>query len=371
MVLLNAQGEVADFVNESQFEAGESAYTCVALHAALIHYAGEPGHGPTGTGEQVDQLGDLWYGKEEGSFAASNTNGMSIDAEYLALSGMGLRFYALPISAASAHASDIAYVKAWLSVGLPVLICGAEAGMFDMDLGDVVPYAWPPSGNHAIVACGIAGDGNLLVRDAASIDKKIGLRPGPRRYDVSKLQLVSGTAIQVPWLPTVPIAFDPTKEELVTTIDLTTPGVSGYFSAHGAGWLCSSNGVPIGGAMLTFYQSYGNAALCGLTFLGLPLSGEKPLGDYPAYSQMAGSGIVLQFFERGVLCYDPQHRYDSPPGAGSVYLAHLYSGAGVDPEVAILQAKLTALQAQPAPVLSAAQVAAFEAFVEAFGYKIT
>lgn len=370
MVALNAAGEVADFVNESQFEPGESAYICVALHAALIHYAGQPGHGPTGTGEQVDQMGDLWYGREEGSFAASNTNGMSLDAEYLMLAGMGARFYRLPITPLSGRMSDIVTLRAWLRLGFPVLICGAESGMVDLDLGGIVPYAWPPSGNHCIVACGIASDGNLLVRDAASIAPS-GVRPGPRRYDVSKLQLVSGTAIQVPWLPTVPIGFDPTKEDATMTIDLNTPGVSGYFSEHGAGWLCT-NGVPIGGAMLTFYQGYGNAALCGLTFLGLPLTGEKPIGDSPAYAHLAGLGIVLQFFERGVLCYDPQHLYDSPPGAGSVYPAHLYSGAGVDPEVGKLAAQITALQAQPppAPVPTAGELQALEQLAAAFGKKI-
>ena len=104
----------------------------------------------------------------------------------------------------------------------------------------------------------------------------------------------------------------------------------------------------IGGAILAFYQGYGNAASCGLTFLGLPKSNERPIGGYPGYAHLAGQGIVLQFFERGVLVYDPQHQVDSPPGAGPVYLAHLYTGAGVDPMVGKLEAQITAMQSQPA-----------------------
>lgn len=131
-------------------------------------------------------------------------------------------------------------------------------------------------------------------------------------------------------------------------IDLSIPEVASHFSANGATWLCKQTGKPIGGAILTFYQSYGNAALCGLTFLGLPLSGEKPIQSFAGYEHLAGKGIVLQPFERGIAIYDPTHEYDNPPGAGAVYLAHLYSGAGVDPEVAQLQAQLTAARAQSA-----------------------
>jgi hypothetical protein len=194
--------EVASFVNENQFEGGESAYECVAFSAALCRYAGKPGQSPTGTGEQVDQLADYWYARLEGSSNASNTNGMSLQAEYTMLQGLGLKYY--PSS------TSLNYIKAWLALGYPLLICGAETGMHDLDLGDRVPYAWTPTGNHCIVASGIASDGNLLVRDTASI-APTGVRPGPRRYDASKLQLISATAISLPWLPVQPQGFDPTK----------------------------------------------------------------------------------------------------------------------------------------------------------------
>ena len=252
-ITLNQHGEVADFVNESQFEGGESAFECVAFSAALCKYAGQPGHGPTGTGEGVDQLADYWYTNLEGDNTASNTNGMSSQDEYTMLQGMGLAFHPIAITGENTH--DVASVKAWLRYGFPVMICGAESGMFDMDLGDVVPYSWTPTGNHCIVASGIAPDGNLLVRDTASIAPN-GVRPGPRRYDAGKLELVSATAIAMHWLPGVPANFDPTQGGMM--IDLSNPTVATYFAlVNGNQWQCKSNGFIIHGAILAHYQRIG------------------------------------------------------------------------------------------------------------------
>lgn len=205
---LNQHGEVCDLVDANQFHPGLSSFECAAYSAALIFYAGEPGKGPKGNGTQIEALANHWYGKEEGSDAASNKNGMSLDAEYMMLRGMSMHYRALPITGDNAH--NVAYIKAWLRLGYPVMICGAEAGMHDLELGDRVPYNWIPSGNHCIVASGIASDGSLLVHDTASIDTTHWtVRPGPRHYDASKLQLISGTAVQVPWLATMPASVDP------------------------------------------------------------------------------------------------------------------------------------------------------------------
>src|SRR6266568_6884684 len=90
--------------------------------------------------------------------------------------------------------------------------------------------------------------------------------------------------------------------------------------------------------ILGFYRKYGNDALCGLTHLGLPVSNEIPIGGV--------QGAVKQHFERGVLFYDQNHAIDNPPGSGSVYLAHLYSGPGQDPRIAELSAQVADLQKQ-------------------------
>src|SRR5258708_40146865 len=78
------------------------------------------------------------------------------------------------------------------------MLCGAETGMYDIGLGDIVPYAWTPTGNHCIVVSGVDANGNFLVHDCASIAPS-GVRPGPRTYDASKLQIVSATAVIPPW----------------------------------------------------------------------------------------------------------------------------------------------------------------------------
>lgn len=195
MVNLNAHGEVADFTDESQFLQGHSAFECVAYCASLIFYCGPPGQGPRGNGLEITVLAQRWYGQLEGSNLASNTNGMGLPAEYDMLSGMKLSYHAL--------AATVQAVKEALAEGYPCLICGAEDSYYDVELGDRVPYSWNPVGNHALVASGVAQDGNLLVHDTASIGPD-GVRPGPRIYDASKMQLVSATAVRPPWLQVTP-----------------------------------------------------------------------------------------------------------------------------------------------------------------------
>lgn len=187
--MLNSKGEIADFVDVSQFIPGRSAYECVAYSAALIYYAGLPGHGPTGTALQASNLAQYWYGREEGSNLASNTNGMSLDALYNMLQGMGLTYQPLDADISTIH-------NAFEFGGVPIMLCGAETGMYDLGLGDRVPYAWTPTGNHCIVISGVRSDGNLLVHDCANVSSA-GVRPGPRVYDASKLQIVSATAVHL------------------------------------------------------------------------------------------------------------------------------------------------------------------------------
>jgi hypothetical protein len=255
---------------------------------------------------------------------------MSLDAEYSMLDGMGMHYQAC--------AANVPAVKEALQKGYPLIICGAETGMHDLELGGAVPYSWTPTGNHAIVASGIAPDGNLLVHDCASVSSS-GVRPGPRHYDATKLQLVSATAIIPSWL-----------EDIV--IDLNTPGVGNYFTlVNGDQWQCKQNGKIIHGAILAEYRRYGNAGLAGLTFLGLPLSNEIAIPDHVP--------CVKQYFERGVLVYDPSpHKLDNPPGAGDVYSAHLYNGLGQDPLIPTLQAQIDQLKAQSsdAPLATIKQI---------------
>ena len=121
------------------------------------------------------------------------------------------------------------------------------------------------------------------------------------------------------------------------TIDLNTPGVGNYFSADGDIWKCT-NGNIIGHAILDFYRSFGNSGLCGLTYLGLPLTSEISIEE----------GRTYQRFERGVVCYDPARTNDNPPGASSsCYLMHIDSGPGQDPRVGQLESEIAQLKAVP------------------------
>lgn len=123
-----------------------------------------------------------------------------------------------------------------------------------------------------------------------------------------------------------------------TTIDLTNGTVASHFSgADNTMWTCKDNGFIVGHAILDFYRKFGGDALCGLAYLGLPCSNEQSVGH---------PGVVYQRFERGILCYDPGHVLDNPPGSGPVYLMHIDSGIGQDPRIAQLQSQITDLQGQ-------------------------
>ena len=146
---------------------------------------------------------------------------------------------------------------------------------------------------------------------------------------------------------------------VTTMIDLSSPGVGNFFTAGQMGWNCRQTGKNVHGEILAFYQAFGGNALCGLTHLGLPVSNEISLGGT--------HGAVRQHFENGVIFFDPAHEFDSRPGdsAARVYLAHIYSGPGVDPKVAELEAELATAQKpggiDPAHVLSFQQTAAAQA----------
>lgn len=305
MVQLNSKNEVADLLSIDQFIGGHSAYECVAYSASLLKYAGQPGHGPTGSVLEASNLAQFWYGRETGSNTADNTSGMSLAQEYDMLKGIGLAYEPLVAS--------VDAVKAALNQGRPVLFCGAETGMHDVALGDTVPYSWPPSGNHAIVISGIAPDGNLLVHDCASI-APTGVRPGPRTYDINKLQPVSATAIMPPWLA---------EEDM--SIDINSPGVGNYFTETDAEhWTCKNTGKVLQFGVLAFYKAQG-----GLSRLGLPVSNEIPL--------VTGAPETRQHFERGCVFYDQGRKYDNPPGAsGPCYYAHIYSGPAWEAVIAPL-----------------------------------
>lgn len=88
----------------------------------------------------------------------------------------------------------------------------------------------------------------------------------------------------------------------------------GYFTEIDAKhWKCNRNGNIVQFGILGFYQ-------------GLSIDGQSlPLPGLPTspeiYTKINGKDVVVQFYERGILVYDPGHGLDSQPGTKDCYLA--------------------------------------------------
>lgn len=105
------------------------------------------------------------------------------------------------------------------------------------------------------------------------------------------------------------------------TITLTIATANGFFvdispqNAPSTMWHCLKNGCSIGNAILQYYRTCTNSNLNGVSQFGLPLTNEQP-DKVP--------GTTYQLFERGVICYDPNHKNDSAVGvSGPCYPGHV------------------------------------------------
>lgn len=143
-------------------------------------------------------------------------------------------------------------------------------------------------------------------------------------------------------------------EQVPMAISLSSPGVGAFYKqkpGDSGAWLCTVKGCEyeVHGAILTTMRMVGGAGLCGLTWWGLPKSGEYSK-NVPGHPEIVG-----QRFERvEEVVYDPHHILDNPPGSGSVYVMQTKpaqpaqdSGqlaAALD-QVKTLQAKIAEIQA--------------------------
>lgn len=105
-----------------------------------------------------------------------------------------------------------------------------------------------------------------------------------------------------------------------TTSVLTIDQVSQYFTDIGTvqdtRWHCKQTNQDIAYGILTYYRTCTATGLNGLSQFGLPLSAETAIPGV--------QGATYQVYERGVICYDPQHKVDSVPGiSGPCYPAHI------------------------------------------------
>lgn len=216
MIPLSSKGEVADFQEADQFQPSKTQFACGFFACALVKSMAPVGQNPTASAAEVISEAEQWYAQYDGNNSITNVNGMSLQQLYSLIVQIGLHYQASNLDADT--------LRAWLKLGYPIIVAGAETGFYDMTLGDVVPYPWHPSGSHIIVLTGVAPDGNFLVRDTANVTDLYNpnsLRPGPRTYDAGKMQLISATVVVPPWLPRPPPGFDPRKEVNLPTIPVS------------------------------------------------------------------------------------------------------------------------------------------------------
>lgn len=310
-VPLTNSGEIATFRDVDQFQPAKTQFACGFFSCALIKAMAPVGQTPAQTVAEMIAEAEQWYAQDNGNDAPDNTNGMTLQELYDLIVQIGLHF--------QASDTGILALRAWLRLGYPVIVAGAETGFYDLGLGDVVPYPWIPNGSHIIVLTGVTADGNFLVRDAANVtdlNNPTTLRPGPRKYDAQRLQLSSATAVVPPWKPRPPAGFDPTLSDFVPIIP--------------AGWrddgtiLTAPNGhrVVLGFRRYVLGRSWDAA--------NLPLQEENGRNPLEIANPALGSG-TQQIFTRTML--------EWTPGRG------VFEGA-MGPELLQLRANLASLQKQ-------------------------
>lgn len=212
-VPLSSTGEIASFQDVDQFQPAKTQFACGFFACSMLKAMAPVGQATTGTSAQMTAEAEQWYAQYNGDNSPSNTTGMTLQQLYNLVVQIGLHF--------QATSTDPRILRAWLNLGYPVVVAGAETGFYDMVLNDTVPYPWHPSGSHIIVLTGVTADNNFLVRDSANVanlNNPNALRPGPRKYDALRLQLSSATVIVPPWKMRPPANFDPVQNTFVPII---------------------------------------------------------------------------------------------------------------------------------------------------------
>jgi hypothetical protein len=265
-----------------------AAYDCVpaSIGAAILWYEGK-----TQWDKDInpDRFKDAAYGE------ALHNSGTAASA-YVAISqSLGYKLYSI---SESTYLDAVKTAHTYINRNIPVIFTEDD------------PYADASLGwTHVCVWYG--DDANGLTALDPYIAKPI------YRSDASWANILRSNQI---WIVE--------RNEIVINIGQ----VGTYFTqADPQHWTCKQTGKTIRFAILDTYQKYGNQGLNGLTFLGLPKSNEIPIENVGTkYQHLAGKGVVVQVFERGVLLNDPHHLVDSAPGAGGIYPTHIFDGLGSD-----------------------------------------
>lgn len=197
----NPNGEVAFYSDESQFQAGHSTMKCGWYAVYQNHFAGQ--HAPGGSGADIEKAADAAYVAADGPDVSSNQSGMSLPQLYAAIQKAGNHWQNLYPDSLSLKQADLkALIRGWLKLEYPIIVAVDEATIHDMDL-NANPYSWNPQPGqytHIITLSGLQPNGiDFLCRDTASI-APTGVRPGPRRYASTPMELISATIFVLPWL---------------------------------------------------------------------------------------------------------------------------------------------------------------------------
>lgn len=142
------------------------------------------------------------------------------------------------------------------------------------------------------------------------------------------------------------------------TVQLYGPGKGDfdqYFTIEGNDWVCKKFGTRLFGGMRALFSQLsldGNS----LPIIGLPRTNELYQHDSDGYAWS------VQFCERGVIVYDPLHKYDRQPGMGDCYLGKYADFAHLDPEARTVEVVPAALRAdiEALPILAHTMQSAFE-----------
>lgn len=211
--------EVASYVDESQFQAGHSQMKCGYYAIWQNHFAGQPGKPAAGSGADIEREADKSYVKYDGADVPSNPRGMSLPQLYALIKEIGNHYQNLWPDALSKIDKDL--IVAWIRAGYPVIVAVDEASIRDMSLQYSNPYAWNPDPgqySHIITITGVQPNGiDFLCRDTANIDEH-GVRPGPRRYARTQMELISATVFVPSWLPR-PVSVRPSPQPAPQAVD--------------------------------------------------------------------------------------------------------------------------------------------------------
>lgn len=204
-VTLTPSGEVATYVDESQFQTGHSVMKCGFYSVWQNHFAGPPGHPARGTAADIQSKADASYAQEDGPDVASNQRGMTLQQLYDLIHTAGDHWQNIyPESLPNLSQDDLKKnITEWLKLGYAVVVAVDEFTVRDVALGGVCPYSWAPGPgqySHIITLTGLNPNGDFLARDTASIDAH-GVRPGPRHYSASAVQIWSATLYIHDWQP--------------------------------------------------------------------------------------------------------------------------------------------------------------------------